>query len=485
MQPVQSFGENFPPKSIAIVGVSQKTATNAPGYNGLKLLRILRDAGFEGRLYPVNPKVDEIEGFKAYANLTELPETPDLVIVAVQAAAVPGVLRDCVTVEAANAHICTSGFSETGEPEGRRLEEEIREIALRGGLRVIGPNCMGFYVPSARMQMFEIVELVEGPVAFLSQSGGHAMTFLKHGPDFDFGFSKVISYGNALTLDGPDFLEYLATDCETGIICMYIEGVRDGRRLLKLARQTSRVKPIIIWKSGLTDSGARAAASHTGSLAGDRQVWDAFFHQTGAIRVDSTEEMAEAAMTLLKLEGLRGGRAVVLSGGGGNSVATGDICAQEGLELAPFSAGTRAALEEFISSVNQGLTNPMDVAGVLTNLPLLRRTLDVLVVDPLIDVVVLHMSAGFFNGPFEGAMNEFQQLIADMSQRGRGGKPVVIAMDTSYRFEGTEGCAREFRQAGLVVYGSLRRACRALRRVAAYKAFLAEAAEDSGSHRAA
>jgi acyl-CoA synthetase (NDP forming) len=472
VQPVRSFGERFPPKSIAVVGVSQRRGTNAPGLTGLRILRILRGAGFEGSLYAINPKVTEIDGLEVYPSVTEVPEALDLVIIAIQAARVPRVLEDCVAAKVANVHICSSGFSETGEAEGRILEDEIRKIAERGALRVIGPNCMGFHVPSAGIKMFEHVELLDGPVAFVSQSGGHAMGFLLHGPDFGFGFSKVISYGNALTLDAPDFVEYLASDSGTQVICMYLEGVRDGRHLFDVVRHTNRVKPVVMWKGGRTDSGARAAASHTSSMAGDRQVWNAFFEQTGSIPVGSTEEMAEVAMTLLHADRPLGRRAVVLSIGGGNNVATGDICAEEGLELQPLSPQTRAALLEFVSPVNQGLTNPMDVAAVLSHLPSLRRVLEVLIADEFVDVIVLHVIAGLFSERGGLSVSEFQKVISEATQNGRGSKSILVTLDDAYRFEGTEQVARELRQAGVLAYVSMRSTCRALRRVSSYREFL-------------
>jgi acyl-CoA synthetase (NDP forming) len=173
-------------------------------------------------------------------------------------------------------------------------------------------------------------------------------------------------------------------------------------------------------------------------------------------------------MTLLHENRPRGRRAVVLSGGGGNNVATGDICAQEGLELPPLSPQTKAALQAFVSSVNQGLTNPMDVPGVLTNVPMLRRVLDVLVADERVDVIILHMGAAFFTEELAGGVSAFYKVVTESAQRGPASKPIVMALDTAYPYEGTEMRAREFRKAGVPAYVSIRSACRALRRVADY-----------------
>lgn len=393
-----NFGDGFPPKTVAIVGVSRNEGISAPGYTGLGLLRILLKAGFQGSLYPVNPNASMIEGIKVYPNVTSIPEPLDLVIITVPPVAVPQVVRDCVAAKALNVQICTSGFGETGREEGKNLEEEIKKIALEGNIRVMGPNCMGFQIPSVRMQMHVDTPPVPGPVAFVSQSGGHARIYLLRGPQLGIGFSKVISYGNALLMDAPDFFEYLAKDPETQIICLYLEGVKDGRWFMELVRQTNLIKPVIIWKAGFTDPGARAAASHTGSLAGSKQIWEAFFKQTGAVEVHSIEEMAEVTMTFLRLAPSLGKRAAVLAAGGGSSVATGDICAEEGIVLPDLSEHTRAGLLDFISLVNQGVANPIDVPSVVVDISSLQRAYELLASDPQIDIIMLHLGAEFFVG---------------------------------------------------------------------------------------
>ncbi len=469
-----NFGEGFPPQNVAIVGVSRSEGTSVPGYTGLGLLRILRDAGFQGKLYPVNPYASVIEGFKVYPEVTAIPERLDLVIITVPPAVVPQVVRDCVEAKALNVQICTSGFGETGQEEGKRLEEEIRKIALEGNLRVIGPNCMGFQIPSVRMQMHADTPPVQGPVAFVSQSGGHARIFLLRGPEFGIGFSKAISFGNALLMDGTDFLEYLATDEETRIICLYLEGVKDGRRFMELVKWINPVKPVVIWKGGLTSAGARAAISHTGSLAGDRKIWDAFFKQTGAIRVNSIDEMAEVTLTLLRLKPSSGKRAAVLAAGGGSSVATGDICAQEGIELPPLSEQTKAKLLEFISLVNQGVANPIDVPSVVVDYPILKRTYELLAADPVIDMVILHLGAEFFLGLTLRAMSELQKHILSSGEHNHRLKPLVVALSNEGQVRDTENYARQLRDSGVPAFNSLRTACRAINRFTNYHRFLAE-----------
>ncbi len=470
------FGEAFPPKAIAIVGVSRNEHMNHPGYTGALLLRTFREAGFQGRVYPINPKAETIQGVKVYPSVGAVPEPVDMAIVTVPAAAVPHVLEDCAAAGVLNVQICTSGFGETGEAEGKRLETSIREIALREGLRVIGPNCMGFQIPSVRMKMFQDVPLVQGPVAFVSQSGGHARMYLLQGPEYGIGFSKVISYGNAILMDATDFLEYLADDSETEIICMYLEGIKDGGRFAKLVSQVNMTKPVIIWKGGLTSAGARAAASHTGSLAGDRQIWDAFFTQTGAIRVGSLAEMIEITATIIHLKPTPQVRAAVLAAGGGSSVATGDVCAEECLDVPALSPQTITGLREFISLVNQSVGNPLDVPGVVSDVSSVRRMFELLAADPLIDIILLHLSAEFFVGPTHSVITDEQVLR--FIRENPWGTQIAVAVSGEGHVRDTEKYARELREAGIMAYSSLRSACRALHRFAGYHQFVAE----SGGH---
>jgi len=458
---------------VGIVGVSRNENTHAPGYSGLKLFRNLRSSGYRGRVYPINPGTREIDGEKTYPDVMSVPEPLDLVVITVRAEVVSGVLEDCIAAKARNVQICTSGFAETGTEEGRLLDGTIREIIQRGDLRVIGPNCMGFHVPSANFRMFEELELVQGPVAFISQSGGHSRTFLLHGPEFGIGFSKVFSYGNALSLDAVEFLDYLSRDPETGVICMYLEGIRDGKRLLELVRRVNMEKPVIVWKAGLTDSGARASASHTGSMKGDRQIWNAFFKQTGAIRAGSLDEMMDTTMSVLRLPPTPRMRTAVLGIGGGATVANGDTCGEEGIETPPLSGETLRALSEFVGLVNQGMANPMDVPTAVANPAALSRALELVTSDPMIDMVILCVATEFLSGGWGDYMPGFTKTLSEFLQVHTGGKPVVVAIEDEGYLCGTEQCARELRESGITVFHSLARACRALRRFAGYYRFKA------------
>ncbi len=416
MTRIRAFGEGFPPQSVGIVGVSRKEETRAPGYSGLKLFRSLRTSGYAGRLYPINPKTPEIDGATTYPDVLSVPEQLDLVVIAVPAAVVPKVLEDCVAAKVRTVQICTSGFGETGTEEGKLLDDTIRRIIQGGNLHVLGPNCMGFHIPSARFRMFEELELAPGPVAFISQSGGHARSFLLHGPDAGIGFSKAFSYGNALAIDAVDFLDYLADDPETGIICMYLEGIRDGRRLVDLVKHVNPEKPMIVWKAGLTDPGARASASHTGSLKGDEQIWNAFYRQTGAVRVETLDELIDATMSFVHLQPISRARAAVLGVGGGATVSNGDVCGREGIETPTLSQPTLKAMSEYILLVNQGMANPLDIPAALSDPRALSRTLQLATEDPQIDLVIVCVAAEFLAGAWGDPMPAFKECLSEFVQ---------------------------------------------------------------------
>jgi len=461
----------FHPTTIAVVGVSNSPPRYTFPLGGLTSFCNLREHGFKGRIYPINPRAKEICGTRAYPSITAVPEPIDLVIVAVPARAVPQVLEDCIAAGALNVHVMSSGFGETSQEEGVSLEETIREIALRGKLRLIGPNCMGLQVPSANMSTFNTRPLKHGPVAFMSQSGGHLHTLLRYAPTFGIGFSKTISFGNGLIIDSTDLLEYLGTDPETKIIAMYLEGVRDGRKLVQLVREINREKPVIIWRGGLSASGAQAALSHTGSLRGNKQVWSAFFKQTKAIQVHSIEELADVIMTLLHLRPQHGTAAAILvATGGGSAVAAGDICAEEGIQTPPLTQETRAKLLQFVSLTNQGIANPLDIPLVYSDLNLFGQVLEIIAADSAVDIIILNYRFEFLHD--EGKSQQLIDFICSFARENPYQKPVLVSIDKQE--PGTEASvppswfAQKLIKAGVPAYASLAQACHALLLVSQY-----------------
>lgn len=466
------FDRAFHPRAVAIVGASGSDISALPGGGFIGNFQKL---GFEGRLYPVNLRLKEMLGLPAYPNLVSIPEPIDLVIICTPAKEVPAVLEDCIAAKARNVHIFSAGFRETGEEEGEKLEEKVKEIALRGELRIIGPNCMGINVPRANMQTIHGFPIESGEVAFLSQSGGHAIQFSSYAPRFGIGFSKIISYGNGCVVDSPDLLEYLATDPETKVITLYMEGVKDGRRLMKQVSEINRTKPVIIWKGGTSKWGSRAAISHTGSLAGSLAVWDSFFKQTGAVPVSSLDELTDVTMTFLYLNPPPGRRTGLLLGGGGRGVTAADFCAAEGLEVPVLTLETRKQLSDFIPQVGNSVRNPIDAYMMLQDPALFERALDIIAGDPLIDIILVDLDLNILLEVSPTAIGKMETIMDSFARQYSSEKLLVAILGTSGGKSGIGAersrLQKEFVRAGIGVYRTLPRACRALAKFARYHEF--------------
>jgi len=462
----------FHPRTVAVVGAPRKRPQGWPGIFGS-----IRDYGYKGKLYPINPGAPAVEGVRTYPDLVSVPEPIDLVIISVPAPAVPAALRDCIASGNRNVHIFTAGFKETGEEEGLRLHREIESIAREGGLNVIGPNCMGVFIPGQRFVTWIGAPEKSGPVAFVSQSGGHAQDFTNFCARLGIGFSKVISFGNALTLDSSDFLEYLAGDPDTQIITMYLEGVRDGRRLLDLVSRINPVKPVIILKAGLTEAGVKAVASHTGSLAGGGQIWDAFFRESGAVRAHSLEDMAFLALAFRHLKTTGGLRVAVIGHGGGIAVSAADACSSAGLEMPPFSPETERELRSFIPAGGNIIKNPVDAMPIFRDLEIFRRMIDLIAAEPLIDMLVVSLSLDWLYGVDEGRqIRKVTDYLSGPVKEQLHGKPLVASWRT-YRNDPAirkVGCRLEKQliESGIPVYRGFEQASMTLARWANYHTFL-------------
>ena len=466
----------FHPETVAIVGVSSEAKRGVPWTpEGSSFIISHEQLGFKGRIYPVNPKATELLGYKTYPTVSSIPEPVDLVIIAVPARALPAVLEDCIKADAKNIHAFTSGFEETGEQEGIELGRKVREIVERGQLRLIGPNCMGLYVPSAGIGTFDQLPKKRGSVCFLSQSGGHCNWYAHYGPNYGVNFSKVISFGNAYVLDSTDFLEYLATDLETNIICMYLEGIKDGGKLLKQVREINRKKPIILWKAGLTEHGSRAVASHTASLAGQEAVWSGFFTQTGAVPVFSLEEMAETAMSFLYVKPPKGNRVAVMGLGGGTSVSAADVCSREGLDVPPLSLNTQNELKKFIPLAGASIKNPLDTGMVFRDASTMMREMELVIADPEIDILIVMPHLDMARNVSMEQVDKMVGLLCDFTKNNSAGKPIVLVFH-SFANDPWESELRaklrvELPNKGIPVYGTLAGAGRALAKLAGYYRF--------------
>jgi len=325
----------FNPESVAVVG-----ASNALDKWGAGIFTRVLQAPTIKRAYPVNKNIGEVQGVKAYPTVKDLPEIVDFVVIAVPFPGVPQVMRDCVDKGIKTALIITAGLGEAGE-EGIRIEREILDIARQGGLRFVGPNCMGHFNNANGFSTLRMMLPIErGEIGVISQSGGFAAHILMCGTEMGAGFSKFVSVGNEADLHFEDFLGYLAQDDETKVITGYIEGLRKGREFFSLAREITRKKPVVIVKVGKTGAGAKAARSHTSAIAGSDIVYDAMFKQAGVIRVDEVEELFDVATALLRQPLPRGNRVGILTSGGGFGCVASDACERLGLEVASLSPHT-------------------------------------------------------------------------------------------------------------------------------------------------
>ena len=351
----------FRPRSVAVVGVSGK-ARDWGGGN--MFLAGLQKFGFPGPLYPINPNVEEVLGLRCYPSLSAVEGPVDHVISSIPATGVLPLMDDAAAKGVHSVHFFTAGFRETGEPDRIDLERQVQAKAKAAGIRLIGPNCMGLYCPSSGVTFGGDFPKEPGGVAFISQSGLNGEDLVHSAMLRGLRFSKVISYGNATDLDESDFFEYCTVDPETEIILAYIEGVKDGRRFQRALRAASAAKPVVILKGGLTEAGDRATRSHTGSLAGSPQIWEALCRQAGVVSVETLEDLVDMAATFRFLKPPAGRGAAIIVVGGGSSVLAADMAERLGLKIPPLSEDIQAQLRPFTPLAGTSIRNPLDTVAL-------------------------------------------------------------------------------------------------------------------------
>ena len=451
----------FNPRHIAVVGAS----TGEFKLGGTSFLLKLQEGGYPGKLYPINPKAKEIAGLKAYPDVLALPEVPDLAMVCVSAKYVPAVLEQCAGIGLKHIHILSSGFSETGLEEGRKLEAQVADVATKNNLLIIGPNCMGPYCPPARLTAWGAIPGLNGSVAIISQSGGLTQRLTEYMFHLGIGVARAVSVGNGTVLNPTDFLEAMIEDDGIDIIAMYLEGVADGRRLLEIVNQANLNKPIIIWKGGESEAGAATAASHTGAMSGEKRLWEAFYRQTGVTAVRSMYECVDAIMALSMLPAPGGKGVFIIGGGGGNSVSYSDTCVSEGLEVPPLSDATMESLRRSVPLAGSIAGNPLDMWLTFTDADYLAGVLKLAYQDPAISMVVVDrlIPRKAFHMPEMADPNP--EIIAFL-KNGNRKKPIAFSIDADGGDPdlADKGAAlrAEFCSAGIPVFPSMRRAARAL-----------------------
>jgi len=440
----------FNPSSVAVVGASKKI--NKAGHVIFKnFAENKRRRVFKGELYPVNPNEESILGFECYPSLTKVSGELELVVIVVPADHVASIMKEAASKKVKTAVIISAGFSEIGNDE---LENQIKTIAKKAGIRVLGPNCLGVYDSRTGVDMLFLPETrvlttgdeviatprpMPGNIAIVTQSGAFGIAALDYLAGRQIGVSKFVSFGNKLDVNEAEMLHYLLHDEETKVILLYVEDIKSGREFLKVAKKVTKKKPIVALKSGRTKAGARAAASHTGAMAGSDQIYDAVFAQTGILRVKDMEEFFDVGKALTMQPPATGNNVGIITDAGGPGIMAVDECELKGLNVKRFSDKTiqkfeklkkNGKLPKFATNLN-----PVDITGSATS-EMFEITTEILFEDREIHGIIL---LGLHHTP--ALQEDFIDRVAKVASNYE--KPIVacdigeteMALHTRYRFD--------------------------------------------------
>jgi acetyltransferase len=454
----------FQPKSVALIGAS----SNSKKY-GYWTAKSLIENKFEGDIYLVSRSGGEIFGQPTYPDILAVPGEVDLAIIAIAPKFILPVMEQCVEKGVKCAIVVSTGFGEVG-PEGKELERQMLEIARKGNMRVQGPNCMGTY-SAAKSMNASIIDLAPGPMSLVLQSGNFGIDINFNAKARNLGYSCWATIGNQMDMRFHDFVEYIKTDDNTKCLLLYMEGLRveseeDGRKFIEAAKKTAATKPIAAIKIGRSAAGARAAASHTGSLAGSEKIFDAALKQAGIIRVDSPNQLLNAAEAFSKCKPAKGKRIAILTDGGGHGVMATDFAEKFNLEAPVLSDATQAKLREILMP-HCPIKNPVDLAGTPeADMWVFDRCLEVLLGDPDVDGIVI---VGLYGG-YADLSEEFRVLEMDVARSmtekiAAGDKPVV--MHSIYAPQNPE-CLKYIRENGVPVFGEVDAAVRTMGVISGY-----------------
>jgi acyl-CoA synthetase (NDP forming) len=378
----------FSPRSIAIIGASQDLVS----ISGQPLKHLVAHQ-YAGKLFPVNPKYQEVLGVKCYPSLAALPETPELALVVVNASRVADTLRACGKLGVPYAIVFSSGFSETGG-KGVAMQRELAEIAAEFNIGIVGPNCQGMINPAARVYAgFGSIfgaDYEPGGVSMVSQSGGFGFSVMNLAAEGGLHFRQAVTTGNEIGVSSLDFINYFIDDEHTDIIVCYIEGLKDAHRLIGVGnRALANKKPIFAWKVGNTEQGQKAAASHTANLGGEMALYKAAFHQAGIIQVDDIQDVIDYSLAFQCGKLPAGNRVAIITISGGAGILMTDECVNRGMQVPPLSAATTDKLRDIVPSFGS-LVNPIDVtAAIFSDLSMIGRTLNAVLDDPNVDSIAM------------------------------------------------------------------------------------------------
>jgi acetate---CoA ligase (ADP-forming) len=422
------LNEMFEPKSIAIVGVSQD-----PSKLGSVILTNLMNAGFEGEIYPVNPKYPEIFGYKSYQSVSEIPDDVDMVCVAVPAPFVKDVMEDAGKKGVKAAVVITAGFKEIGE-EGAKMEKEILEIARKYQIRILGPNCLGLMTPIAGVNVsFAASNPLDGSVAFLSQSGAFCTAILDMSLEKNVGFSHFVSMGNKSDLDENEIIEYWFDRPEVKVMGAYLEEIANGQKLLEIVHRKNASKPVIIMKPGKTNEAKAAISSHTGSMAGSIQTFQTAMRQAGIIEAAEINHMFNLMMGFSWSQFPKGKNVAVITNAGGPGIMATDSIIEHGLKMAQLTDETRERIAGCLPSTASTL-NPIDVIGDALA-ERYKAPIDILVEDENVDSILVILTPQLVT-----QIEETSKLIINTARLAKkpifavflGGKYVINGLQRMY-----------------------------------------------------
>ncbi len=462
------FDSLFHPKHIAFIGASEKSK-----FGSMLYLSAFKKSIWANTFYPVNPKYDRILNWKCYHSVLEIPFPVDTAYISVKTKFIPEVLEECIQKNIKWVIIFSSGFSETGDEEGLRLERCVKDLVKNSNTRVIGPNCLGPFNGSIGMAFsFSTPKGIPGNVSFMSQSGGHLNQLIDAGFRRDIRFRYGISFGNQIDLNSIDFLKFYRKDQKTKIIAAYLEsfGSGNGYDFYQELKKATINKPVIIWKGGYTSDGSRAAFSHTGAISSDFRLWNTMTKQAGAVIIHDNEEFWNTIKTfeLLYPKYLPKGRKVgIVTPGGGSSVNTTDLFNSYNLTIPPLTKESQEKLSNILPYENVNIKNPVDLGALGFVVDVLINCIDVVKDDPNIDIIVIPLWPHFIYSHVFKRMTIIQKTTQ---------KPFIICMpsiadslELSQRFASAKKILHKER---ILYYFNLRDSAKSISLLCDYAEFL-------------
>jgi len=447
----------FNPQSVAVIGASRN-----PAKVGYSILSNIIDSGYRGKIYPVNPKAEEVLGYKCYSSVLEIDDDLDLAVIAIPAKFVIQIIKDCAEKNLKSAIVVSAGFKEIGI-EGARLERELIRLCKQYNIDLLGPNCLGMISTFTPINAsFASKMPLRGSVGFISQSGALCTGILDWSLEENIGFSRFISLGNKAGLDETDFIMALADDIETKVILCYVEGIKNGENFLKNVNKATRKKPVVIIKSGVSEAGARAVSSHTGTLSGLDQAYETAFKQLGVIRAMEMQELFDLAEAFSKTPLPKGNRVAIITNAGGPGIIATDAADKYGLKLAAFSQETFKGLRTGLPE-EAGKHNPIDILGDAKS-DRFKLALELVAKDENVDVVIVLLTVQ--------AMTDIEttaEVIATIKQQSN--KPIVTSFIGG--IDARKG-DNKLRESGIANYPFPERAVAVMSQLAKYSAYLKE-----------